>query len=244
MVLHPQHKLSYFNKAAQWEDDWIKTAEQLVREEFERSYLSVDVDSDLGCGEDVLESNGDIWMNDNIFDNLPVLTAPKPINLSSELDLYLSTDAEHATNPIAWWHERQKLFPRLSRMAIDYLTIPATPVDVERLFSRGRLILSHIRNCLSAQSTRARRLRELVDLPGLGDEELANLEEKGTKGRYVSVERLVELEDGKVEWQMVTSSTPGGSIPSFIAESSMAGQISVDVPHFLKWFHAVHNQGT
>ncbi|OAX34892.1 hypothetical protein K503DRAFT_858939 [Rhizopogon vinicolor AM-OR11-026] len=58
MVLHPQHKLSYFNKAAQWEDDWIKTAEQLVREEFERLYLSVDVNSDLGCGEDVLESNG------------------------------------------------------------------------------------------------------------------------------------------------------------------------------------------
>ncbi|OJA11219.1 hypothetical protein AZE42_12998 [Rhizopogon vesiculosus] len=83
-----------------------------------------------------------------------------------------------------------------------------------------------------------------VDLSGLGDEELANLEEKGTKGRYVSVERLVELEDGKVEWQMATSSTPGGSIPSFIAESSMAGQISADVPHFLKWFHTVRNQGT
>jgi hypothetical protein len=41
-----------------------------------------------------------------------------------------------------------------------------------------------------------------VDLSGLGDEELANLEEKGAKGRYVSVERLVELEDGKIEWQM------------------------------------------
>jgi hypothetical protein len=31
----------------------------------------------------------------------------------------------------------------------------ATSVDVERLFSRGRLILSHVRNRLSAQSTRA-----------------------------------------------------------------------------------------
>ncbi|OAX35724.1 hypothetical protein K503DRAFT_784860 [Rhizopogon vinicolor AM-OR11-026] len=41
-----------------------------------------------------------------------------------------------------------------------------------------------------------------LDLSGLGDEELANLEDKGTKGRYVSVEHLVELEDGKVEWQM------------------------------------------
>jgi len=71
------------------------------------------------------------------------------------------------------------------------------------------------------------------------DPELAKLEEKGTKGRYVSVERLLELEDGKTEWRMATSSTPGGSIPTFIAESSMAGQISADVPHFLHWFHKI-----
>jgi hypothetical protein len=31
----------------------------------------------------------------------------------------------------------------------------ATSVDVERLFSRGRLLLSHVRSRLSAQSTRA-----------------------------------------------------------------------------------------
>ncbi|KAJ8582620.1 hypothetical protein M405DRAFT_690829, partial [Rhizopogon salebrosus TDB-379] len=37
MVLHPHHKLSYF-KTAGWEDEWIKTAEALVRDEFERSY--------------------------------------------------------------------------------------------------------------------------------------------------------------------------------------------------------------
>ena len=36
------------------------------------------------------------------------------------------------------------------------LTLPiATSIDVERLFSRGRLVLSHVRNCLSVQSTHA-----------------------------------------------------------------------------------------
>ena len=57
-------------------------------------------------------------------------------------------------------------------MALDYLSIPgmcyickshaldlttptATSVDVECIFSKGRLVLSHIRNRLSAQSTRA-----------------------------------------------------------------------------------------
>jgi hypothetical protein len=33
--------------------------------------------------------------------------------------------------------------------------ILATSVDVERIFSRGRLILSHVRSRLSAQSTRS-----------------------------------------------------------------------------------------
>ncbi|KAK7693757.1 hypothetical protein QCA50_003329 [Cerrena zonata] len=67
------------------------------------------------------------------------------------------------------------------------------------------------------------------------DPELAKLEEHGVKGRYTSVERLSESEDGTVEWHMATSSTPGGSIPTFVTERSMPGQIAQDVPHFLKW---------
>lgn len=63
-----------------------------------------------------------------------------------------------------------------------------------------------------------------VDLSS--DPELAKLEEKGVKGRYASVERVIELPDGKIEWRMAVSSTPGGHIPTFIAESSMAGQIT------------------
>ncbi|KIM65328.1 hypothetical protein SCLCIDRAFT_542377 [Scleroderma citrinum Foug A] len=67
------------------------------------------------------------------------------------------------------------------------------------------------------------------------DHELAKLEGKGTKGRYVAVERIVELENGEVEWRMATSGTPGGMIPSFITESSMPGQIAADVTQFLGW---------
>lgn len=58
------------------------------------------------------------------------------------------------------------------------------------------------------------------------DPELLKLEEKGTRGHYTSVESIKELEDGRVEWRMATSSTPGGRIPNFIVESTMAGQIA------------------
>ena len=60
----------------------------------------------------------------NIFDHLPALAPPKRAELRSELDSYLSTDIEHVIDPLAWWHERGGTYPHLSRMALDYLTIP------------------------------------------------------------------------------------------------------------------------
>ncbi|KIK77117.1 hypothetical protein PAXRUDRAFT_167768 [Paxillus rubicundulus Ve08.2h10] len=45
------------------------------------------------------------------------------------------------------------MYPHLSWMALDYLSIPATSIDVECLFSCGHLILSHTCSCLSAQLT-------------------------------------------------------------------------------------------
>ncbi|GLB34651.1 putative protein of unknown function (DUF3074) [Lyophyllum shimeji] len=78
-----------------------------------------------------------------------------------------------------------------------------------------------------------------IDLSGPGDEELAKLEAHGVRGRYVSVETLTELENGNTEWRMATSSTPGGSIPSFIVESTMASKVAQDVPHFMHWLHAL-----
>jgi len=76
-----------------------------------------------------------------------------------------------------------------------------------------------------------------IDLSSKGDEDLLKLEEKGVKGRYVSVERIVELDNGNTEWRMATSSTPGGYLPNMLVESTMAKKIASDVPHFLKWHH-------
>jgi hypothetical protein len=42
----------------------------------------------------------------------------------SELDRYLSADVESVVNALAWWDEKRAIYPRLSRMAFDYLSIP------------------------------------------------------------------------------------------------------------------------
>jgi hypothetical protein len=112
-------------------------------------------------------------VSDNIFDSLPVLSATKKAKLVDELTRYLAEPTEVALDPLLWWNERRAVYPHLSRMALNYLCIPgtstqsnfilkvklifilATSVDVERVFSKGRLVLSHVRNRLSVESTRA-----------------------------------------------------------------------------------------
>ena len=60
----------------------------------------------------------------NIFNNLPALAPPKAADLGLEVDRYLSLDVEHVTDPLAWWHARRTMYPQLSHMALNYLSIP------------------------------------------------------------------------------------------------------------------------
>ena len=43
IVLHPRHKLQYFEKAG-WEESWIKTSHDIVRTEFDETYTFMDVE--------------------------------------------------------------------------------------------------------------------------------------------------------------------------------------------------------
>ena len=115
-------------------------------------------------------------MERNIFDDLPSLSVPAASKLKNELQKYLDSPVlDDVKDAFSWWVANRLTYPRLSRMALDYFSIPgmcyillliqfivpvlifllATSVDVERVFSKGRLVLSHIRNGLSVQSTRA-----------------------------------------------------------------------------------------
>jgi hypothetical protein len=39
-VLHPRHKLQYFRNAG-WDDDWVETAHEMVRDIFDNAYKSL-----------------------------------------------------------------------------------------------------------------------------------------------------------------------------------------------------------
>ncbi len=60
----------------------------------------------------------------NIFDDLPLVSVPVASKLKDELDQYLACPVEDVRNPFVWWVQNQVVYPRLSRMGLDYLSIP------------------------------------------------------------------------------------------------------------------------
>jgi hypothetical protein len=53
-VLHPRHKLQYFKNAG-WEEEWVETARNIVRDEFDRTYAFMDYDEEVVLMERVRE---------------------------------------------------------------------------------------------------------------------------------------------------------------------------------------------
>jgi hypothetical protein len=59
------------------------------------------------------------------------------------------TDAS-IENPIQYWHDLRHKYPRLSRMALDFLTIQPMSAECERLFSAAGLTVTSQRSRLQA----------------------------------------------------------------------------------------------
>jgi len=65
-----------------------------------------------------------------------------------------------------WWCNNQAEYPIMSQVARDYLAIPASEVDLERLFSSGHDMISVCHHSLKPETMRA-----LVLLKGINIEE-------------------------------------------------------------------------
>ena len=70
---------------------------------------------------------------------------PSSVNGETELNAYMRVQqVANDTDPLMWWKQHQQEFPRLSRMARQYLSVPATSVSPERLFSSVGLVKSDL----------------------------------------------------------------------------------------------------
>jgi hypothetical protein len=66
-----------------------------------------------------------------MFDDLSDLTGIAA-SILDELTAYLEEEREQVVDVIAWWKGKQKIYPRLAQMALDFLNVPG---EFSSLFS-------------------------------------------------------------------------------------------------------------
>lgn len=71
-------------------------------------------------------------------------------SVEDEYKRYCAAECTFDVDPRTWWMEttQQALYPHLSKLALDILSIPAMSADPERLFSSGKLLITDLRSRL------------------------------------------------------------------------------------------------
>lgn len=161
LILDPRHKIKCFKKTV-WgkeiEEGAVPKFEEILKQSYadETNVLSDTTDKD---NEDFDDSDfEDVIDNTNIIDFNSYYDSAKKSSKTSwreELDKYLeSTCADNETDIAKWWKGNREIYPTLHRMARDFLSIQATSVPSERLFSRAGLTIRKHRNRLTNDSAR------------------------------------------------------------------------------------------
>ena len=58
------------------------------------------------------------------YTNISVAKTGSSRTRRNKLDEYLQLPVENVKDPLKWWVNNRKVYPNLSRMALDYLSIP------------------------------------------------------------------------------------------------------------------------
>lgn len=152
LILDPRHKTETFN-FTNWGKDLkaqaISKLENLYKEIYyitstnEISSTSHDTDTDENNDEFNLQS---LFVKSN---------GNQEQNWRKEIDEYcMSKRAEGNQDILEWWRKNEAIYPNLSKMARDFLSIQATSVPAERLFSRPTLTVTKERSRLTGESAR------------------------------------------------------------------------------------------
>jgi hypothetical protein len=138
MLLHPSRRSAHIKK--NWPKTWHKPVFDCVREYWEDHYQGLPISTTTPQLGDDLQPPDEY---DLLARELDVVGPAM-----NELDEYTSfiTQTPIATDcsPLAWWlrEEQSQRYPRLSKMAIDILSIPAMSAEPERVFSGARRTIS------------------------------------------------------------------------------------------------------
>ncbi|PCD42766.1 hypothetical protein AU210_005291 [Fusarium oxysporum f. sp. radicis-cucumerinum] len=138
IILHPSRRVAHIKK--NWPKSWHKSVLDGVRKHWKDYYHELPLPTTTPQLRDEIRRLDEY---DLLARELDVVSPSM-----SELDEYDAFTTQPPIvidcSPLSWWlrEEQQQTYPRLSRMAVDILSIPAMSAEPERVFSGARRTIS------------------------------------------------------------------------------------------------------
>lgn len=153
LILDPRHKIETFEATS-----WGRELKAASLTHFNRVFQEYCDSSDTETNPPpVIDAANESLSEDDTIDITSIYEdTPKQKDSNTELNDYLALRrAGKDQDILQWWKDHEKSFPTLARMARDLLSIMATSVPSERLFSLARLIVTELRCSMSDESISA-----------------------------------------------------------------------------------------
>jgi hypothetical protein len=154
VILHPGHGLQFLETMWSDEGQWLVDAKRDLEAYFDRWYHHSEASGDPFSP---LPSPGPQQQQTrpqkepSQFEQWFKSRKPRPQgpdDKEGELQRYYRLRVEQVDDPVKWWADKRADFPRLSRLALDILAIPAMAADCERVFSIAKLMITSQRHRL------------------------------------------------------------------------------------------------
>lgn len=151
LLLDPSKRRKYIerNWRVSWQAPAIAAAQKLWLDE----YKTAAIPESLWVPPDVPSSRRQRNELDELLSDIAV-TGPI-VDDADDFETFVNAPPTRITgSPLEWWlhRDQRKAYPRLSRMAIDLLSIPPESSDVESHFSSARRTLSWDRESMTCEN--------------------------------------------------------------------------------------------
>lgn len=160
LALHPAYRWDYFEEQWDGHPEWVAKAKEIVKDVWVTDYKPLEIVRS--------SDNQPIAKRQKIYPNAfeehrqksrvkhPGPWIPRSTTLElDEYEMWVGNPQEtdiSIQDPIQYWHDLRFKYPRLSRMALDFLTIQPMSAECERLFSAAGLMVTSQRNQLEART--------------------------------------------------------------------------------------------
>jgi hypothetical protein len=154
LASHPTYRWDWFEEVWQEKPDWIERAKAIVHDVWIGDYANFDIRVSSRESGNESSPTKRPWFYDPFAINSRITQLSRSIAVIGDEYEVWQRDREmcdgEVRDPLAYWAAKQDRYPRLSRMAMDFLTIQPMSAECERAFSAAGKMVTPTRSSLDA----------------------------------------------------------------------------------------------